>query len=316
MKPDVLVAYPLIAPFMEQVAERYTLHRLDQATDAAARDAVLAKAGPVCRAMIVNGHVTVDAALLDRLPALELAACSSAGFDLMDLPEMTRRGVRLTNTSDALVDDVADMAVLLMLASRRRLVEADAYVRSGEWGRKGMFPLTRASAGRRAGIVGLGNIGQAIARRCAAMGMEIGYSGRTRKEGVPHAYFPTPEALAAWADVLLVATPGGAATAGLISGAVLQALGPDGLLVNISRGTVIDEAALIAALGAGTIAGAGLDVYRNEPNPDPALTGLANVTLYPHHASGTVETRARMAQLTIDNLDAFFAEAPLLTAVN
>lgn len=313
MKPDVLVAYPLRPRFMQELEARYTLHRLDLAPD---REAVLAQAGPLCTAMVVNGHVAVDAALLDRLPALRLAACSSAGFDLMDLPEMTRRGITLTNTSVALVDDVADMAILLMLAARRRLVQADAYVRSGDWGRQGMFPLTASAAGKRAGIVGLGNIGRAIARRCEAMGLRIGYCGRQPKPGVGYDYFADPAALAAWADILIVATPGGTATRGLVSGAVLTALGPAGTLVNVARGTVVDEAALIAALRDGRIASAGLDVFLNEPQPDPALTALPNVTLYPHHASGTEETRDRMAQLTVENLDAFFAGRPLPTPVN
>ncbi|MTE01193.1 2-hydroxyacid dehydrogenase [Paracoccus sp. YIM 132242] len=313
MKPHVLVAHPLRPRFMEEMEARYTLHRLDQATD---RDALLARAGPVCTAMVVSGHVAVDAALLDRLPALRLAACSSAGFDMIDLPAMTRRGITLTNTSVALADDVADAAILLMLASRRRLVQADAHVRSGDWGRQGMFPLTASAAGKRAGIVGLGTIGLAIARRCEAMGMAIGYSGRNPKPGVGYAYFPDPAALAGWADILLVATPGGAGTAGLISAAVLDALGPDGTLVNVARGSVVDEGALIAALREGRIAGAGLDVFLNEPHPDPALTALPNVTLYPHHASGTVETRDRMSRLTLDNLDAFFAGRPLPTPVN
>jgi lactate dehydrogenase-like 2-hydroxyacid dehydrogenase len=313
MKPDILIAYPLQPHFMDDLGARYTLHRLDQATD---REAVLAQAGPVCTAMVVNGHVAVDAALLDRLPALRLAACSSAGFDLMDLPEMTRRGITLTNTSVALVDDVADTAILLMLAARRRLVQGDAHVRSGYWGRQVMFPLTTSTAGKRAGILGLGNIGAAIARRCEAMGLRIGYSGRNPKPGVDYAYFPDAGALADWADILIVATPGGAGTAGLVSADVLRALGAQGTLVNIARGSVVDEAALIDALRGGAIAHAGLDVFLNEPHPDPALTALPNVTLYPHHASGTVETRDRMAQLTVDNIDAFFAGRPLLTPVN
>ncbi|MBK4216013.1 2-hydroxyacid dehydrogenase [Paracoccus caeni] len=315
MKPDVLVAYPLRPRQMAELERLYSLHRLDLAAPED-REAVLAKAGPVCTAMVVNGHVTVDRAFLDQLPNLRLAACSSAGFDQMDLPEMTRRGIRLTNTSDALVDDVADMALTLMLAARRRLIEADAYVRSGEWGRQGMFPLTTSAKGKRAGIVGLGNIGKAIARRCEVLGMEIGYSGRSQKAGVDHAYFADPVALADWADVLLIATPGGAGTEGLISAAVIDALGPEGTLINISRGTVVDEAALIAALQAGRIASAGLDVYLDEPNPDPVLTALPNVVVYPHHASGTEETRDAMAQLTLDNLAAFFAGKPVLTPVN
>lgn len=316
MKPDVIVAYPLRPRHMEILEETYTLHRLDLAEAEADRDAVLEEAGPIATAMVVNGHVTVDKALLDRLPALKLAACSSAGFDMMDVEEMTRRGIALTNTALALVDDVADTGLLLTLAARRRLIEADAYVRSGDWERKGMFPLTTSAAGKRAGIVGLGNLGSAVAKRYETLGLEIGYSGRRPKPGVGYRYFPDPASLAEWADILLVSTPGGPETEGLISAAVLEALGPGGSFINIARGTVVDEAALIDALREGRIASAGLDVYLNEPAPDPALTALDNVVLYPHHASGTEETRDRMAQMTLDNLAAFFAGEALLTQVN
>ncbi|GLR51149.1 2-hydroxyacid dehydrogenase [Shinella yambaruensis] len=315
MKSDVLVAYPLRPRQMALLEEAYTVHRLDllKGDD---REAMLAEAGPRCTAMVVNGHVAIDDAFLARLPALKLAACSSAGYDQMDVAAMTRRGITLTNTSDVLLDDVADMALLLMLAARRRLVVGDRYVRSGDWGRQGMMPLTTSTAGKRAGIVGLGRIGLAIARRCEAVGLTIGYYGRSRKTGNDYAYFDDPVKLAEWADILLVATPGGAETEGLISAAVLDALGPAGSLVNIARGSVVDEPALIRALSEGRIASAGLDVYYNEPHPDPAFAALDNVVLYPHHASGTEETRDRMAQLVIDNLAAFFAGKPLLTPVN
>lgn len=315
MKPHLLVASPLGPRFMDLLEQRYTLHRLDTA-QADTRDAVLAGAGPLCSAMLVSGHFPVDGAFLDRLPALRLAACSSAGFDQLDLEAMTLRGITLTNTSPALVDDVADTAIMLMLAARRRLVQADAYVRAGDWAREGMFPLTPSTAGKRAGIVGLGHIGMAIATRCQAMGLTIAYTGRNPKPDVAWDYFPNAEALAEWADILLIATPGGADTQGLIDGRVLKALGPAGTLINIARGTVVDEAALIAALTDGLIASAGLDVFLNEPDPDPRLTALSQVTLYPHHASGTHETRDAMAQMTLDNLEAFFAGKPLLTPVN
>ena len=315
MNPDVLVAYPLRPRQMEMLEKTYTVHRLDL-LKGEAREAMLAEVGPRCTAMVVNGHVAIDDAFLARLPALKIAACSSAGFDQMDVAAMTRRGITLTNTSDVLLDDVADMALLLMLAARRRLVVGDRYVRSGDWGRKGMMPLTTSTSGKKAGIVGLGRIGLAIARRCEALGLTIGYYGRSKKAGNDYAYFDDPVKLAAWADILIVATPGGAETEKLISADVLDALGPEGSLVNISRGTVVDEPALIRALQEGRIASAGLDVYLNEPNPDPAFAALDNVVLYPHHASGTEETRDRMAQLVIDNLAAFFAGKPLLTPVN
>ena len=315
MKPDVLVAYPLRSQQMDMLEERYTLHRLDLAKGEE-REAVFAKAGPVCTAMVVNGHVTVDEVFLSKLPALKLASCSSAGYDQMDVDAMTQRGIKLTNTSEVLLDDVADMALLLMLAARRRLPQGDAYVRSGQWGEKGMMPLTSSTYGKKAGIVGLGQIGLAIAKRCEAVGLTIGYHTRSPKSGNDYAYFDDPVKLAEWADVLIAATPGGAATEGLISAEVLDALGPAGSFVNIARGTVVDEPALIKALEEGRIASAGLDVYLNEPNPDPRFAKLDNVVLYPHHASGTEETRERMAQLAVDNLDAFFAGKTLLTPVN
>lgn len=315
MKPDVLVVYPLRPRQMAQLEAAYTLHRLDL-LQGADRDAMLDAAGPRCTAMVVNGHVTVDQAFLAKLPALRLAACSSAGFDQMDLAAMTRAGITLTNTSDVLLDDVADMALLLLLAARRRLVAGDAYVRSGDWARKGMMPLTTSTAGKRAGIIGLGRIGMAIAIRCEAVGLSIGYTSRRAKPDTAYAYFDDPVKLAGWADILLVATPGGPETEGLVSAEVLAALGPQGSFINVSRGTVVDEPALIRALQTGQIASAGLDVYLNEPTPDPAFAALPNVVLYPHHASGTEETRDRMAQLTVDNLAAFFAGKPLLTPVN
>jgi lactate dehydrogenase-like 2-hydroxyacid dehydrogenase len=315
MKPDVLVTWATLPRQMQMLAEAYTLHRYDEA-DAAGREAMLAAVGPRCRGVVTNGHFTLGRDLIERLPALEIVACSSAGYESIDVDALTGRGVRFTNTSAALVDDVADTAIMLMLAVRRRLVVGDRYVRSGDWGRKGMLPLTTRTEGSRAGIVGLGNIGRAIAKRCAAMGQEIGYYGRSEKPGTGYAYFNDLVKLADWADVLIAATPGGEETRGLISAGVLDALGPTGTFVNIARGTVVDEPALIAALQLGRLGSAGLDVYLNEPNPDPAFAAMENVVLYPHHASGTVETRDAMAQLVVDNLAAHFAGRPLLTPVN
>ncbi|MDB6454300.1 2-hydroxyacid dehydrogenase [Falsirhodobacter sp. 20TX0035] len=311
MKPDLLVAFTPRALQMAQLEEAYTCHRYDRATD---KPAFLAEFGPRCRAMFCNGHLHVDTTFLDNMPALEMIAVTSAGFETIDVGALKARGIRMTNTSDALVDDVADMAVLLMLAARRQLVEGDAYVRSGDWGQMGMFPLTTSTRGKKAGIVGLGNIGRAIAKRCEVFGLEIAYSGRTKKD-VPYTFFDNPTDLAHWADILIVATSGGADTEHLISADVLRALGENGSFVNIARGTVVDEEALIAALENATIASAGLDVFENEPTPDARLLELPNVVLYPHHASGTVETRDAMHQLAVDNLAAFYAGQPLLTPV-
>lgn len=313
MKPDVLVLYPVLPRQMEALEHAYTLHRVDLADDPGA---MIDRVAPTCEAIVTNGHRGLERKTIEHLPRLRIVACSSAGFETIDVAALTEHGVKLTNTSAALDDDVADTALMLMLAARRRLVVGDRHVRSGDWGRKGMLPLTSSTAGKKAGIVGLGRIGRAIARRCQAVGLEVGYHGRTRKPDTDYRYFADPVALADWSDILIVATSGGAETQGLVSAPVIAALGPTGSLINISRGTVVDEPALIAALRSGALGSAGLDVYLDEPNPDPAFADLDNVVLYPHHASGTVETRDAMAQLVVDNLAACFAGKPLLTPVN
>lgn len=311
-KPDVLVMHSVRPKAMAQLEAAYTLHRFDEAADP---QGFLAEHGPHCRAVVTNGHTPLSEAELAHLPNLEIVACGSAGFESIDVDALTALNIPLTNTSVALHDDVADTALMLTLAARRELVAAHAYVRSGDWGREGMYPLLSTITGKRAGIAGLGNIGLAIARRFEPMGLEIGYTSRSRKP-VEHAYFDSIRDLAAWADILVLVIPGGDETRGMIDAEVLAALGPTGTLINVARGSVVDEPALIAALKDGTLGSAGLDVYLNEPSPDPALTALPNVTLYPHHASGTVETRDAMAQLVVDNLTAHFEGRALLSPVN
>ncbi|MHA3976692.1 2-hydroxyacid dehydrogenase [Halovulum sp. GXIMD14794] len=311
-KPEVLVMHAARPKAMAQLAEAYTLHRYDEAGDPVT---FLAQYGPLCRAVVTNGHTPLTNADLAHMPGVEIVACGSAGFESIDVDALTARDIPLTNTSAALHDDVADTALMLTLAARRELIAAHAYVRSGDWGRKGMYPLLSAIRGKRAGIVGLGNIGLAIARRFEPLGLEIGYTSRSRKP-VDFAFHPTARDLADWADILVLVVPGGEETRGMIDAEVLAALGPTGTLINVARGSVVDEPALIAALKDGKLGSAGLDVYLNEPEPDPALIALPNVTLYPHHASGTVETRDAMAQLVVDNLAAHFQGRPLLTPVN
>ena len=313
MKPDVLVLAPPLPRQMEQLDKAYTLHRYDLTDDKAG---MVASVRDRCEAIVTIGHVDLDASLIAQLPKLKIVACSSAGFETIDVDALNQRGIKLTNSSAALRDDVADTALMLMLAARRNLVNGDAYVRSGDWARKGNLPLTTRTAGKRSGIVGLGSIGTAIAARCAALGMDIGYFSRTRKDTVNYRYFDDPVKLAEWADVLIAVVPGGEGTRGLVSKDVIAALGPTGTFVNVSRGSVVDEPALIAALQSGALGSAGLDVYMNEPNVDPAFATLKNAVLYPHHASGTVETRDAMSQLVVDNLAAYFAGKPLLTPVN
>jgi D-3-phosphoglycerate dehydrogenase len=224
------------------------------------------------------------------------------------------RGIRVTNTPDVLTEDVADMAFALILASMRRIVEGEAFVRAGAW-TKGALPLGKSLNGKRLGIIGFGRIGRAIARRAPAFGMSVGYSDLAKDPDAPDAYHADPVSLARTSDILVAATAGGEATRGLVNAAVFEALGPEGLFVNISRGTVVDEAALIAALEANRIGAAALDVFWNEPNIDPLLLGFKNVIVQPHHASGTVEARKAMGKLVRDNLAAHFAGEPLLTPV-
>jgi lactate dehydrogenase-like 2-hydroxyacid dehydrogenase len=313
MKPDVLVLYPTLPPQMQVLEERYTLHRHDLADDKAA---LLERVGPLCSAVVLNGHTALTREMLAHLPALQVVACSSAGYESIDIAALNERGIKLTNSSDALSDDVADTALMLLLAARRGLIGGHHYVTSGDWGRKGMYPLQSAVRGKKLGIVGMGKIGQAIIARAEAVGLEVQYFSRTAKPEVDLPFQPDLLALATWADILIVIVAGGAGTMNLIDDRILRALGPQGTLVNVSRGTVVDEPALIATLRDGGLGSAGLDVFWNEPNPDPALTGLPNVTLYPHHASGTRETRDAMAQTVVDNLAAHFAGKPLLSAVN
>ena len=311
-KRELLVVYPTLPPQMAQLEETYTLHRYDQAEDKAA---FIAEHGPKCEGVVINGHASFRREHLQQMPNLRIVACSSAGFEDIDVDALTEAGVHFTNTSDALFDDVADCALMLTLACRRHLVAGHDYVKTGAWGRQGMYPLTSALRGKKAGIAGLGTIGKAIARRFEPLGLELGYMARSKKD-VPYTYHADIVSLAEWSDILIVIVPGGPETEGMINADVCKALGPKGTLINVARGSVVNETDLIAALKDGSLGDAGLDVYLNEPNPNPDLTGLPNVTLYPHHASGTVETRDAMAQLVVDNLAACFAGKPLLTPVN
>lgn len=311
MKRNILVMYPARPKAMAQLEATYTLHRYDLADDKAA---FLAEHGPSCEGIVTNGHATLTREHLSHLPNLRIVCCSSAGFEPIDVEALKERGIWLTNSSVALCDDVADLALLLTLATRRALVPADTYVRSGNWGREGMYPLLSSMKGKRAGIAGIGTIGQAIAKRFEPMGLEIGYTARNPR-ALPWQYFQDVQSLAEWSDILVAIVPGGTATTAMFNSDVFAALGPNGTFINVARGSVVDEPALIDALRTGKLGNAGLDVYLNEPNPDPALTQLPNVTLYPHHASGTVETRDAMAQTVVDNLAAFFAGQSLLTPV-
>jgi lactate dehydrogenase-like 2-hydroxyacid dehydrogenase len=307
---DVLAVAKLPPFLLEPLRERFTVHeRLHEADPAA-----FAAIAPRIQAISASGESKVGAALLDQLPALRIISVMGVGYDGIDVAAAKARNVVVTHTPGVLNDDVADLALALMLAAARGLAAADAYVRDGRWP-QGPLPLQRKMSGARLGLVGMGRIGQAIALRAAAFGMSIAYTSRTAKDDLPYRYFPTPQALAAESDFLVVITPGGAATRKLIDASVLKALGPKGFLVNVARGSVVDEAALITALQKKEIAGAGLDVFESEPNVPEALRALDNVVLTPHIGSATGETRQAMADLARANLEAFFAGKPLPSPV-
>jgi len=266
------------------------------------------------RAIVGGGEAKIDQALMDQMPALEMISICGVGYDGVDVAAAKARGIPVTHTPDVLNDDVADLAIALMLSIGRQLPQSDQFVRANRWV-EGAFPLTRKVSGAKLGIVGIGRIGQAIAKRAAAFGMDISYNARSAKADLPYTFVADVVELAAKVDFLVAITPGGAGTRHLINAKVLQALGPQGYLINVARGSVVDEAALIEALQNHTIAGAALDVYQDEPRVPEALRALPNVVLTPHMASGTAETRKAMSDLALANLQAHLAGSPLLTPV-
>jgi hydroxypyruvate reductase len=312
MLPLLLAITPFPPELIEKLASTYEVIAWKDVADA---PAFLASRGKDVRALITNGMVGVPAGMAGHLTGLGLIACNGVGYDAIDIAWARARGIAVSNTPDVLSTDVADLALALLLGAFRQLPAADRFVREGAW-RKGAFPLARQLTGSRIGIVGLGRIGRMIAQRCAAFDTTVGYNGRTRQQGVPYEYFETPTALAAWADALIVVTPGGAETKHLISAQVLDALGANGVLVNVARGSVVDEAALVERLQSKRLAGAGLDVFANEPDVPEALLGLPHVALAMWGVSATVQTRRAMAGLVLDNLMAFAEGKALPTAVN
>jgi lactate dehydrogenase-like 2-hydroxyacid dehydrogenase len=273
---------------------------------------------PTCaarvRGIVTRSNQHVPAELVERLPALEIIATNGVGYDLIPLALARQRGIVVANTPDVLNAAVAELCVGSLLALLRRLPQADRFVREGRW-REAQFPLSTSLAGKVVGIVGLGRIGKEIARRLEPFGVALAYHGRSDQR-LGWRYEPQLVALARDADVLIVVTPGGLATAKLIDAQVLDALGPQGILVNVARGSIVDQAALVDALESGRIAGAALDVFDQEPHVDARLFELDNVLLTPHIGSATVETRAAMAQLMLDNLRSWFAHGKALTPVS
>ncbi|MFC7378101.1 2-hydroxyacid dehydrogenase [Brevundimonas sp. GCM10030266] len=266
-------------------------------------------------ALVVSGGVKLDPAFVDSLPKLKLIAVHGVGYDGVDVAHAKARGVAVSNTPDVLTEDVADLGLALVLATLRGVPDAERFLRAGEWAKGGRSPLTRRVTGLRYGVLGLGRIGRAIAARLAPFAGEVAYHSRRPVPGVDYRYAPDARTLAASVDVLVVATPGGPETRGLVNAEVLEALGPDGVLINIARGEVVDQPALIAALDAGRLYAAGLDVFDGEPVVPQALLDHPRCVLTPHVGSATVEARTQMADLVVANLKAGLAGEPLLTPV-
>ena len=264
------------------------------------RFSVLTEVTADIRGIATSGKARIGRDLLDRLPHLETVSCLGAGTDGLDMDELGRRGIRVATTSRVLAADVADVAIGLVIALARDFRRADRFVRKGLW-QQGKYPLGRALAGSRLGILGLGTIGEAVAYRAAAFGMKIGYHNRSRKPDLRR-YFASPIELAEWSNFLVICAPGGSETHHLVGASVLDALGLEGWLINVARGSVVDEQALVAALDAGVIAGAGLDVFEDEPNPHPGLVARDDVILLPHIGSATAATRNAMAAAMVEAL--------------
>ena len=311
MKHELIVTGPIYPPTLAELEQTYNAHRLWTAPD---REALIASLADRITAVASSNSGGIDGATMAKLPKLKTIAHFGVGYDTVDVPSARARGISVTNTPDVLTDEVADLALALVLATVRRVPQGDRYVREGNW-LKGNMALTESFQGKTVGIVGMGRIGRAIARRCEAFGVKLAYQGPKAKRDLSWPYFADPVALAKASDVVIVACPGGEATRGLVSRAVIDAIGPKGFLVNIARGSVVDEPALIEALQKGRICGAGLDVFVDEPRVPEAFMSMDNVVLQPHVASATHPTRKAMGQLVIDNLAAHFAGKPLVTSI-
>lgn len=296
---------------LEGCTARFDLLRLWESGDPGA---VLAARGQDVLAVATGGQQRLDGTLMDRLPNLQIIANLGVGYDSVDVEAAGHRGVVVTNTPGVLDDEVADTAMGLLLMTVRELGRAERHLRAGRW-EDGPYPLTRATvAGRRLGILGLGRIGEAIARRAEVFNMTVSYHNRREKD-VAYRYYPSLQEMAADVDTMVVVAPGGAQTHHLVDADVLRALGSDGILINVGRGSVVDQAALVDALRAGTIRSAGLDVYEDEPRVPQELVELENAVLLPHVGSASVPTRRAMGQLVVDNLVAWFETGSALTPV-
>ena len=311
MPNEILMVGPHLAAIIGRLEPDIRVHRYWQTQDPAE---LLRELGPRVRALATDAFTGASADLMRALPNLQLVANFGVGYDTVDTTYARSKGITITNTPDVLNDDVADLGIALMLAVFRRVPQADRFVRSGEWPRQS-FPLARKLTGKRLGIYGLGRIGKALARRAKGFDLQIAYHGRHPQPDQAYRYFESLAELARWADVLVVLVPEAPATRGIIDRQILAALGSEGVLINVARGAIVDEPALIEALSSKALGGAGLDVYAHEPEVPDALLSLENVVLLPHIGSATLDKRQGMADLVVGNLQAFFRGEPLLTPI-
>ena len=313
-KPQILQMGPYPEWDRVPLESAFTMHRYDLATDKAA---LLAAVGGDIRGIATRGELGASAEVIAALPRLEVISVYGVGYDAVNLDACRARGIRVTNTPDVLTKDVADLGVAMMLVQSRGMIGAETWVRDGSWAEKGLYPLKRRVWGKRAGVLGLGRIGFEIAKRLAGFDLEIAYSDVSTKDFAPDSwrFVADPVALAKDVDFLFVTLAASTATRHIVGKDVIEALGPEGMLINISRASNIDQEALLAALENRALGSAALDVFEGEPKLDPRFLALDNVLVQPHHASGTVETRKAMGQLMRDNLSAHFAGRDLPTPV-
>ncbi len=299
-KPAVLITSPVMPSILTRIEAHFPIVKLYEQTD---REAYLGKHGAEFRAAVAGfSKSLLDGAMMARLPKLEVIASFGVGYDHIDANAAHKHGIIVTNTPDVLTDEVADLALGLLISTVRRMPQSEAYLRRGDWVSKGPFPLSDTIRGKTMGIVGLGRIGKAIAKRGRAFGLKIAYHGRNQQADVRYAYFANLVEMARSVDILMVITPGGASTKHLINKEVLEALGPEGTLINVARGSVVDQAALVVALQTGKLGAAGLDVFEVEPCAPEALMALDNAVLVPHIASASHHTRMLMGNLVADNI--------------
>jgi lactate dehydrogenase-like 2-hydroxyacid dehydrogenase len=308
MPIDILQTTKLLDSCERALTAKYTVHKLHEAAD---KNALLAAVRDRVRG-IAGGSVTAE--LMDRLPGLEIISNFGVGYDSIDTQAAKARNIRVTNTPNVLNDAVAELTIGLMIALSRRIPQAHQYVRDGNWP-KGSFPLLSELNGKTLGILGLGRIGKEIAIRAQAMKMRVVYHGRHEQADEPFVYYSDLTEMARDADWLVIIAPGGKDTQKMVSRAVLEALGPDGYLVNMARGSLVDQGAMVEMLASKALGGAALDVFEDEPHVPPALFGLDNVVLSPHQGSATRQTRDKMGALVVANLDAWFAGEPLISPV-